>query len=374
MEVLGAVSSSLALLDVGAVGVRKAVQALKRLKKAPRELQDALEQVEALEAVISAISDANLIHHVPRGLPELLERLKRQLLDLEQLIHFKLVKPAEKLEVGRIAWARHTAEVTRKLNGIQKTVDYVSTILSTATFVQTAQVHRQMERLLPMTTTSVQHRQTAASLIMHRLDGLTALCERIQSSSMTTQQLEGLLEPIRRIDAECLHDRDRIENSHALQIQTNPLGTDLHNFEMPNTVASVQLSDSSVVSVFRSGTCRCRCHTRKTLALLSSLRYWTGVLHVTVANSRCFRMPCTIKACRTRCQKRDTASAAVQYTFPPWIAATMISAWYKCNAVGSVERVIRLVQIVHTRAFYLAESGDLVSLRGSLHKGRGLSP
>jgi ankyrin repeat protein len=49
----------------------------------------------------------------------------------------------------------------------------------------------------------------------------------------------------------------------------------------------------------------------------------------------------------------------------------MISAWYKGTSAGSVERVIRLVQIVRTDAFYLAEKGDLSSLHDLYARGKG---
>jgi len=86
MEVLGAISASVSLLDVTVGGVHKTVQTLKRLKKAPPEFQALLDQVEAIIIVVKAVSDTVPASDVPDGIVSLLERLKGQLQELEQLI------------------------------------------------------------------------------------------------------------------------------------------------------------------------------------------------------------------------------------------------------------------------------------------------
>ena len=47
----------------------------------------------------------------------------------------------------------------------------------------------------------------------------------------------------------------------------------------------------------------------------------------------------------------------------------MIPAWYKGAATGSVERLLRLVQVAQTEAYYLAETGDLNALQSLYSEG-----
>jgi ankyrin repeat protein len=368
MEALGAVSSALAVADAAAVGVRKTVMTLRRLKKAPQELHDLLEQVEGITFVVKAVSEVPAITDAAQGLVELLNQLKRQLLELEQLIHFKLVKPKGELEVDRIAWVRHLSEISNRLGSISKTTNYLAIILSAMTFLQSTRLQRQVEHCSVATGSSPRDQSHAISSLAGKLDGLTLLCEQIQRSLSNVDKISKAMEPLQQMVAQISHRGHHSEEKCSQLIpRSAPSNTSPNSDLLPGRV-SVRLNNrrGTPDTLTCPKSCRCQCHKRRTLQLPSSLRYWLGTLNVSVANPRYIQLPCNVP----RCRRRADMSVTIQYVFPSWFAAEMISAYYKRTTWGSVDRLIRVVQIVETDAFCFTRKGNLPSLRDLYSKGR----
>lgn len=366
MEVLGAVSSALTVADAAAMGVRKIILTLRRLKKAPQELQDLLEQVDGIILVVKAVSEAPVSTDATHGLVELLNRLKRQLLELEQLIHFKLVRPTE--EVDRIAWVRHLSEVSKRLESISQTTNYLAITLSAMTFLQSTRLQRQIERCSVASDNSLRDQSHAISSLLGKLDGLTLLCEQIQCSPSNVDKFSKDIELPQQMVAKLSPQGHSSEERHSqLVTRSAPNNAYLNSDLLPGRV-SVRLNThkSTPAELACPKSCRCQCHKRRTIQLPSSLRYWLGALHISVANSRYLQLPCTVPSCL----ELADLSATIQYTFPSWFAAAMISAHYKRTVWGSVDHLIRVVQVVETDAFSFTRKGDLLSLRDLYSEGR----
>ena len=355
MEPFGVVASSLAVVH----GIRKTAQTLKRLKNAPRELRDLLEQVEDLTTVLDVVSEALRVDDVPQSLQNLLERLKHKLLDLEKLIHFKLVKPAVHLEVDRLAWTRHADEISRKVEGVQKTLNSVSTMLTALSFLRVSQVPKHISSLSITSRSCIESSEGTSSLMLGKVDGLATLCKRTASSTITLQQIEAAHDTVRHSeDPAPLSPLPTDKSSRAGAPQHSASGTvhvSLDHYTTGPTTSRLYATPPE----YCPKSCKCRCHKRKTITLPHSLRWWIGSLHFTTANTQLTLGQCTIRACR----RRANCVASLHYTFPPWMTATTIAAWYRHTTAGSIERVVRIVRVVDTDAFYYARVGDLESLR-----------
>ena len=367
MEAVGVAGSALAVADAATVGVRKTVLTLRRLKKAPQELRDLLEHVEGITFVVKAISEARATTDAAQGLVELLNRLKRQLLELEQLIHFKLVKPDQDLEVDRLAWVRHHSEISNRLGSISKTTNHLAIVLSAMTFLQSTRLQRQIEHTSVTTGNNLRDQSLVISSVASKLDGLTQLCEQIQRSPLHVEQISRSLEPIQQMvaqNSQCAHGLEKCGGPGPIDAPSNISP----NSDRLRECVSVKLNNQKSIADTHAcpKSCRCKCHKRRTFQLPSSLRHWLGSLHVSVVNPWYMQPRCSAPSCRRRADLRVN----VQYVFPSWPAATAISAYYERTTWGSVERLIRLVQIVDTNAFYFAGKGDLQSLRDLYFTGR----
>ena len=312
MEVLGALSGSLAVVDGAATSIRKTVKTLRQLKRAPQELKQLLHQVDAIVLVTNAISNTAASTNPPEGLAHLLEQLKRQLLELEQLIQFKLVKASVVLEVDRVAWTRHSKEVSMRLNEVSKTTEYISVMFSASMFLETTRVGRQLNELsLGMTSIRGEHGLAMARLA-NTLDGFAILCNHLQSSAMVVKPMESNLEPLRQIATQASASEATSTSESptvfASAARTTPLR--IPDRSRPRASIALKGNQSSIQTCPRP--CRCRCHKRTTFALPSSLRNLIGALHITVANSRWNLTSCNV----SRCRRQGHETASLHYTFP----------------------------------------------------------
>ncbi len=126
---VGAVS----LVDTSQKTAKSLIKLLRSIKHAPEELLELLEEVDKVEADLEEVKTAvTTAERSSRALDLLLKSIELDLLRLNQLIHFELVKASEKLEVRRIAWVTQKSTVLELTKKLRTRRHEIADVLSTA--------------------------------------------------------------------------------------------------------------------------------------------------------------------------------------------------------------------------------------------------
>ncbi|KAK4941774.1 hypothetical protein LTR10_018378 [Elasticomyces elasticus] len=216
-------------ITVGAIGVaevgqktaKSVLKLLRTIKKAPEELEQLLEEVTRVEATLEEVKDAvRAAQHSSRALDVLLHSVELDLSRLINLIQFELVKPGEKVEARRLAWARHRSRVTELTSKLQTKRREIADILSTAAFSQSHRVSIQVQQLTLISTEGLSKAEQALDQVMHNRVLLEDMCERIERTHAATTQIGAAFEQFRTVHVELNNALSRAETPASLREQT----------------------------------------------------------------------------------------------------------------------------------------------------------
>ena len=127
MEGLSAAGSALAVAGAARDLGRISYRSFKRLRDAPKELQDLLDEASRLQHFFRFVHDVCIdrIRDLPRGSEEMVQQGKAKMLELEELIYYKLTQPDDGTKVDRAAWMKHKGcvqELVRSIRNIQQDI------------------------------------------------------------------------------------------------------------------------------------------------------------------------------------------------------------------------------------------------------------
>ena len=121
------VTASVIAIMGAAEGVSKALARIKEIKNAPSELLALMNEFADLRVVLGDV-ERNIRNAQRSKLPErelahlstIANKAKDQLLELDQLFHYRLVKPnASQFKISRREWARAKATIKRFRNSLR---------------------------------------------------------------------------------------------------------------------------------------------------------------------------------------------------------------------------------------------------------------
>ena len=118
MDPLSVTAGILAILSA----VSASVQTAKTLYNAPRELDVLTAKLNDLASIVRDISKLPDLHRSSiTSLSPILQSTKEKLLELDELISYRLTRPASGLRVDRLQWGRHRPQVKELRTQLRRT-------------------------------------------------------------------------------------------------------------------------------------------------------------------------------------------------------------------------------------------------------------
>ncbi|MCJ1402547.1 hypothetical protein MMC11_005767 [Xylographa trunciseda] len=308
MDPISSVASILTVVGAAQDGAKISLKFLKTLKKAPLGLQALLDEVAQIEAVLSDVKNAcEYGQRSTAALDLLLTKAATKLLQLNELIHFKLVKPREALEVDRQSFARYQGEVAELKDDLKSLRQDITAVLAAANLVQANQVRLELSQVLQY--------------------AVQGLFQRIEESQDTQRALTSLLGEFRRERAvhTAAHTTIPVVTSDAVTCQINEFT------EEPGFPATAAQSDSMI---------------------------GTGTVTTAASNLESPRSVC--RGIQDRSPRR---ASEINYALPLWIANRMLSVWYKSAPFTGPELLLKTRRMIVTSSYVHAERGLLEPLR-----------
>ena len=394
MDPLSAGASAITVLGAALSVAKLSLQFLKTIKKAPKAIQDLIDEVKQIDAILSDVKDA--CQHGQQwsaSLELLLPRAKAKLQDLDELIHFRLVKAKENVEVDRFAFAKHQGKVYGLKEDLRNLRQDITTALSAATLGQAAQANKSASNLRRDITTAlsaatlgqtVQANKLALHSYAHVLQGLFQRIEESPEIQQSLTRLEGFLReisPTRISQSSTLCSsvddaRHSAKSARRASSSTSDPGAMVSFYASNSLLASPQARHVSAATTIYgqtskymgkscSAACVCPCHKTTSFTSPWSAKRFIGSLAVTYSGISVLTSACAIKSC-----KRSSSSAVrITYALPAWVANRMLSVWFRSAPMAGRELLLKLRRVAITDSYTWACVGDLERLRTMFVRG-----
>ncbi|MCJ1316497.1 hypothetical protein MMC15_001818, partial [Xylographa vitiligo] len=190
MDPISSPASILAVVGAAQDSVKISLKFLRTIRKALGGLQALLDEVTQIEAVLSDVKNA--CGHGQESTPALdllLDKTTTKLLQLNKLIHFKLVRAKETLEVDSLSFARHQGVIAEFKDDLKSLRQDITAALSAANLTQENQAKVDLYQI-SLATTSI---TTAHAIAIERLStvqyAMQGLFQRIEESQETQRAL-----------------------------------------------------------------------------------------------------------------------------------------------------------------------------------------
>ncbi|MCJ1395271.1 hypothetical protein MMC18_008155 [Xylographa bjoerkii] len=402
MDPISSAASVLAMVGAAQDGVKISLKFLRTIKKAPRGLQALLDEVKQIEAVLSDVKHAcEYGQKSTVALDLLLNKAAAKLLELEELIHFKLVKAKEGLEVDRLSFARYQGEIAELKDDLKALRHDITAVLSAAGLAQVNQMKADLSQLSLATTSRVTEHAITIETLSSVQHAVQALFLRIEDSQETQRALTSMLGEFRTETAvhTATHPTMSTATSNAtnlqrskLQQEPNPVPTTTQlntnmgtetvttasfNLEHPRSVLGGSQDHSPRRQRFHTralkfvgqacpAACPCPCHRKTLLSTPWVTRTLVGKLSITYTGLSLLSTACTVKSCR----RSLMSSISISYALPAWVANRMLSVWYKSAPITGPELLLKTRRIIETNSYFWVQSGDLEVLRSMYIRGQ----
>ena len=353
IEVIGAISASGAILEGGIKSISKITKKLKKCKHAPEELADLLEKLEILRLLAHDSLNELPQVDVSEGRRLVLERFNQQCLRLEILVHYTLIQADLIVKVDRIAWVREEPHVSKLVGEIYLTIGLITNF---NTVVSNSQMQLLRQQMTYLFTVSLGVNQSSS--FEQRLNGIE---QRPGSEAIlgTTERLYGI-SCVSKDGQVSVAGPPSSEFTARLTSQVQGLSsqslTEVARFRHIQPLIRTRLSPPSKLCRPK---CRCKCHETMTFTLPSFFRPLFGKFRATASNCWLTRGACDVPGCL----RTGDSTSTVICGLPPWWGRTVIEGRYTQYSMGSIERNLRIMQAVQTRAYFYAQTGNLNELR-----------
>ncbi|MCJ1430740.1 hypothetical protein MMC27_000090 [Xylographa pallens] len=194
MDPISSAASILAVVGATQDGVKISLKFLRIIRRAPRGLQALLDEVTQIEAVLSDVKIAcEYGQKSSPALDLLLKKAATKLLQLNKLVHFKLVKAKGGLEVDRLSFARYRGEIAELKDDLTSLRHDITALLCAATLAQANQAKVDLCQISRATMSKApEHAITIESLSSVQY-AMQELFKRIEESQETQRALTNML-------------------------------------------------------------------------------------------------------------------------------------------------------------------------------------
>ena len=369
MDPISSTASVLVLVGAAQDAANISLKFLKTIRKAPRGLQALLDEVVRAEAVLMDVKDACQDGQgSTSALNLLLDKARAKLLQLNELIHFKLVKAKAKLEVDRLSFARHQGEVAELKDDLIALRQDITVVLSAASLARTKQIKAHLSEVIlaitSMTTEQAFHIGRLPSMALAIQESFPRI-EEFQETQQVLTNIRGVIckesatntaidDTIPMMTSNGVDDlRSKLQAGYGFStsmIQSNinmGTGTATTAVYSPERSRSVlrefqdhlprrQAFQAQAFEHFSQvcpALCRCHCHKKSLLSTPWMVRNLVGKLYITSTGLPFLNAQCTLKTCR----QSSKSSMRISYALPVWAANRLSSVWYPSGSFTGSE-------------------------------------
>ncbi|KAI9784656.1 MAG: hypothetical protein M1835_003537 [Candelina submexicana] len=364
------ITASVIAVGTLTVKVGKGLDKLRSLREADDLLLALMNEVTTLRDIAGRIEA--ILHQHRESLSaeqlacsEQLERLlaaaKAKLEELDNIIHYQLLRAADKIgneKLSRAAWFRHRSHVQRLQQELQRLQQNIRTLVATLNMSNTQRIEYRMEELY---------------MFIRERDATHH--EYHQASART---LARLAEQSNRMPAQVQHFQDQVEHI-ARHLRTTrltgeskeeepPKSTGSPHAPTPGTTVGIGLVQEPENQCARL--CSCICHKPGRLSI-SFLDRVIGSLFVGYVGLPVFTAPCNEYICKKN-RHRSSFSARFTYYFPSWFLARMIYSAINYTARDGPQILFVKAPRLRpgtARIFEYAVDGDIVAMQKAFSMG-----
>ena len=367
------ITASVIAVVGAAEGVGKTLNKIRSIRKAPYELLALINEVSDLRVILVNL-EIYLANKTPNLHPQeqtrhmsvFLNRAKEQLLQLDELIQYRLVRPESTsyhIKLSRREWALARSTIKGFRGRLQ---DIRLNIIAQMTIIN-ASVYTILKLEAGETDTSDRSYQSRIGLMIQEIHELardseaTGLRIREKRAVQRLDEQSGLLTNI-------LHNQAKL---HGL-IQLNP-STGSQDFGSLTT----DPSSTSVISIKATlnyqrlpctSSCRCNCHKSHHLKSPMLVRRAIGTLFLGYSG-----YPITIfrRCTLSHCQGQQAFRILVNYFFPSWSLARALEIAITHSFFSNIHVSLKVLRVIPNGAevFRLALLDDVTGLQQLFSKG-----
>ena len=356
MDPLSISASLVALITLTGTVTASLIDIRNALKDAPDDILTVLTEIEEFQAVLSYTRDLSNESSLDASavLSSLSSRVKHKLLELEKILHYKILQGApvtgEKSGVPKLRWIRARG----KIEAIRKDLYDIRLGLVTALLSVTARSAVTTDTRLRRIEFSLKELGSRQQTTMEPTMIEQAITKIIRSKVLfLASSANSALGP----DAH-KNDQEDKEEDDAVQVLT-------HSVQPSQPPTLCEMADGRVALHTNRPTppewqcdpwCACVCHRRQRWRTPTSFQSLLGSLSLDYPGVFLSKPPCTER----RCRSPSAQSTKAAYRFPTWLAACRITV-----SLGRPSACLRAVRVVPNDApiFIYAETGDVEGLK-----------
>lgn len=347
------------------------VKTIRNIQDAPSELTDIADAADALESTLedvrSWLSTAN--HNLTEGLAFHIQRSEHKLLELSCYVRKHGLTSASRLR-SSIASVVHQQKLKTFKQQLSEIRSDLALALSAVAYGQTGRIEMEVQQLVLFGDQALAYQRATLKTLAEQTSNLDYLAQKTEELRLAQDQMTHLLKAALIKNNNDFSDGEDPQAASVFRVQHSiSMENEARPSTQPTTFAPFNLtrSDQTSSPAFQcSSICRCAGHKKRRVATPHSTREWVGGLSVTFSGIGPLSSACTIASCARKLR----ASASVDFTLPSWLASNMVSIWLKAAPVQGPELLLRTRRIIETPAYYTAEQGNLVALRGLYSEGR----
>ena len=319
---------------VGIAGaVAKSLNGLEKVLGASAELHQLINETSDLQVILGSVQSVlwdSQGHDAVHGVTAILERAKKQLLDLDGLINYRLIKPGTRdkngqVKVDRRQWLQDISRIKNLQQGLRDSRQNLAIGLANLTVGLASNYASRFSRIeLKLQDISVQVEAPKQDTfqVQAQITNPSAQNNSIIGGSSPLPSQEVPLLPTHSINAE---DLGRLTNL----LQGNhgdSTGPETRNYPGEAAQKSPSTSIRISASLPQDGNdcppwCSCACHIRRKLhtpSLLEPLlgRLFIGYKGITLVEQKCDQYSC---------RRHRAKTMKLSYRFPSWFFARMLS-------------------------------------------------
>lgn len=371
MEPLAVIASVVGIADA----VAKCLNGLEKILGARAEFHALINETSDLQVVLGSVQtivydseNHDAIHRVSI----ILNRLKIQLLELNQLINYRLKRlgghdKTSQIKVDRLQWFQKSSTVKRLQQDLRDSRQNLAIVLACSSAAKQSRIEMKLQSIY------VQMTESNRDLSQFQARTVQSLAQKnlvVRSfSELFSQKMFPIL--AHSADKEIVGRLTKVFKNDGDSIRSEVRGFERESITK-SSLASIRISASLQHSNECQAWCNCACHIRRKLSTPPFLKKFIGQLFIGYTGIPLMEQHCDQFSCQ---QKRGSTNIQVSYCFPSWFFAKMLSLSLKSAPLDGPQINLTIPRIVDEKAaiFSYARIGDVEGIK-SLFETRIASP
>jgi hypothetical protein len=369
MDPLSVGASALTIAET-VVGALKIIEGL---HSAPAEIHSLINVVSDVQVVVrevhSAVSRRSNVEDLPSdsigNLETLLTRARSKLLDLDQIIQYRLLTSDEGglvSKTARVRWLRERGRVGKLQKELSDIKLNIAAVWGAANSLDLSRIHVKLENI---------------QFVTESLSDAQEAFEKRNEPYLQEQQrlLSTLADHLEKLG---INERAGVSSTKKLADANNTLTKASHQVSWPEAQTSgtrsamqtttgvrVRVMQNLKQSCFRW--CSCRCHKKGHFQTPAMLNKLMGQLFVGYTSLPFYNSTCNEKMCR----QRSNSSVRISYYFPPWfmMRAMLFMATHVTDE--GPEMLLKMTRTCPRDAeiFFFSATGNTEGIKSLFEKG-----